>query len=268
MKADARSSSKQGRKATQRAAAARMQLKREAQHRRQRRRVLLGVGAALVLVGLVVALVVSLGGGGLPKKSASAEVAPPPVTSGTPDVQQPALVVLNTTGIPGVTAYDTAGWPADSQNGPPSSALGHTHVTGPVTYSVTPPVGGDHNAEWMNCGVYSTPVPKERAVHNLEHGAVWITYQPSLPASEVSALRSFQARQSVVGSSGSRYVDLSPYPGLPSPIVISSWGFQLRVSSPNDPRLQQFVDMFRASPRYAPEYGSPCTGGVGTPLQS
>ena len=95
----------------------------------------------------------------------------------------------------------------------------------------------------------------------------WITYQPSLPSSEVSQLRTLFARQTVLspaGAGGSRYVDLTPYPGLPAPIVVSSWGFQLHPSSPADPRLQQFVDKFRASQKYTPEYGSPCTG---TPLQ-
>ena len=29
--------------------------------------------------------------------------------------------------------------------------------------------------------------------------------------------------------------------------------------------LQQFVDKFRASPTFTPEYGGECTGGVGTP---
>ena len=77
----------------------------------------------------------------------------------------------------------------------------------------------------MNCGVYDKPVPSERAVHNLEHGAVWITYSPSLPQSQVSQLRSFFARQTALNPTGggeSRYMDLTPYPGLPSPIVISS----------------------------------------------
>ena len=57
--------------------------------------------------------------------------------------------------------------------------------------------------------------------------------------------------QSTEGAA-SRYMDLTPYPGLPSPIVISSWGFQLKLSSPADPRLQQFVNKFRASPAYTP----------------
>lgn len=63
-------------------------------------------------------------------------------------------------------------------------------------------------------------------------------------------------------------MDLSPYPGLPSPIVITSWEFQLKLTSPADPRLQEFVNKFRASQAYTPEYGGACTGGLGTPLQT
>jgi hypothetical protein len=171
---------------------------------------------------------------------------------------------------PSVVRNLAAGWPTASHNGPAAQALAHDHVTGPVTYSVTPPVGGQHNAIWMNCGIYDMPVPNERAVHNLEHGAVWMTYRPSLPQSEVNQLRAFAGKQTMVPSTEggpSRYMDLSPYPGLPSPIVTSSWGFQLRVSSPTDPRLQQFVSTFRASPKYTPDYSGACTGGVGSPLQ-
>lgn len=129
-------------------------------------------------------------------------------------------------------------------------------------------MGGDHSPVWLNCGVYDRPVPNERAVRDLEHGAVWVTYRPSLPATEVRQLQAVESRQSPVGATGSRYVDVSPYAGLSSPIVISSRGFQLRVSSPTDPRLQRFVDTFRASSRYAPEPGGECTGGLGTPQQS
>jgi hypothetical protein len=242
---------------------------RAQQKRADRRRNLITVGAsvavALAVIGGIAGYVASRG------PAPSPEVMPPGVASGAPVVQPAAMTVPNMSRISGVTAYDTAGWPTTSHNGPTAKALGHAHVTGPVTYSLTPPAGGDHNAEWMTCGIYDQPVPNERAVHNLEHGAVWITYQPSLPQDQVSALRAFVERQSAVspgGAPASRYMDLSPYPGLTSPIVVSAWGFQLKLTSPSDPRLQQFVDTFRASPKYSPEYGGACTGGLGTPSQA
>ena len=257
-------------KADRRAQIEAMRAKERARQRRVRLAWLGGGGVAVVaLVAVVIAVALSGGSSSTSGGSGSAEVMPPGVTGAT-TTQPAALTVANTSGISGVVAYDTTGWPTASNNGPAAQALGHNHVAGPVTYSVTPPVGGDHNATWMNCGVYDQPVPNERAVHNLEHGAIWITYSPSLPAAEVSKLRAFFARQTVLnpsGSGGSRYIDLTPYPGLPSPIVATSWGFQLRLTSPGDPRLQQFVDKFRVSQQYTPEYGAPCTGGVGTPLQ-
>jgi Protein of unknown function (DUF3105) len=254
---------KKGKQAARRERVAAM---RAQQRHAERRRNLITIGAiaavAAVIIGGVAWYADSRG-------SASAEVIPPAV-SGTTTVQAAAHQVPDTSGISGVAEYVTTGWPQASHNGPAAQALAHDHVTGPVTYSVTPPIGGQHNATWMNCGIYDKPVPAERAVHNMEHGAVWITYQPSLPQSEVDELRAFAQKQTMVPSAegaASRYVDLSPYPGLSSPVVISSWGFQLKVSSPTDPRLQQFVSKFRASPKHTPEYGGACTGGVGTPLQ-
>src|SRR6266700_1954913 len=200
-----------------------MRARQRAQERR--RRLIWFGGGGTVTVGIVVAVVIAVTasshGSGV---TTSSEVVPPAVTGQT-TMQAAAVTVPNTTAISGVVAYDTTGYPAGSSNGPANRALSHLHVTGPVRYSVTPPVGGQHNAVWMTCGVYDKPVPSERAVHNLEHGAVWITYQPSLPSSEVSQLRTFFARQTVLSAAGggsSRYIDLTPYPGLPAPIVVSS----------------------------------------------
>jgi hypothetical protein len=240
-----------------------MRAKERARQRRVRAAWLGVGGVAVAAIAAVVAVVASSSGGG------AAEVIPP-APGGQTTVDPAALTVPDTAGIPGVVAYDTTGYPSGSNNGPASRALGHSHVTGPVRYSVTPPVGGSHNAVWLTCGIYDKPVPSENAVHNLEHGAVWISYQPSLPQSEVSELYAFFGRQTVLnpgGAGSSRYIDITPYPGLPSPIVVSSWGFQLRLTSPADPRLQQFVDKFRVSQQYTPEYGSSCIGGIGTPRQ-
>ena len=39
-----------------------------------------------------------------------------------------------------------------------------------TAYPQSPPVGGPHSDRWLACGVYTKPVPKENAVHSIEHG--------------------------------------------------------------------------------------------------
>lgn len=131
------------------------------------------------------------------------------------------------------------------------------HRTGTIHYDITPPMGGPHNPVWLNCGIYDSPVPNENAVHDLEHGAVWITYQPDLPKGQVDALKSLVRKQN-------GYMTLSPYPGLPTPIVASAWGYQVHLQKASDPRLAAFVKDYRLGPQ-TPEPGAACTGGTGTP---
>ena len=136
------------------------------------------------------------------------------------------------------------------------TALSRDHVSETVSYDQTPPVGGAHNPVWQNCGEYTETIANENGVHSLEHGAVWITYRPDLPDLEVRTL------QALTRQSGFRL--LSPYPDLPSPIVISAWGYQLQVEQADDPRLKDFIEQYELSPQ-GPEPGAPCTGGVGQP---
>jgi len=130
--------------------------------------------------------------------------------------------------------------------------LSRNHVVGPVAYPQTPPVGGDHAAIWMTCGVYTAPVKTEEAVHSLEHGAVWVTYRPDLPADQVSVLAGVVSKYP--------YGLLSPFVGLDSPVVASAWGLQLKLTSVSDPRLQEFVAKYQNGPQ-TPEPGASCSGG-------
>src|ERR687894_419598 len=97
------------------------------------------------------------------------------------------------------------------------------HTEGEVDYEQSPPAGGEHNPVWQNCGYYAEPVRDENAVHSLEHGAVWITYSPDLSEDEVELLRDIAESQT--------YVLVSPYEGLPTPVVASAWGKQLSLQS-------------------------------------
>lgn len=175
-----------------------------------------------------------------------------------------ALVVaaVAITAIVFVAAFSGAGTsslPAGTQT---FAENDHTHVTGPVSYDRVPPAGGPHNPTQLNCGIYTQQVPNENAVHSLEHGAVWITYQPTLTGDQVAVLQQL-VTSNYVGTQ--KYLILSPYPGLPSPIVASAWGAQLGVDLASDPRLADFIHIY-AGGGQGGEQGGPCTGGVGSPV--
>ncbi len=133
------------------------------------------------------------------------------------------------------------------------------HQDGAIDYTDHPPAGGIHNPVWINCGVYDSQVQLEKAVHSLEHGAVWITYTPDLAASEVEMLRTLVGERP--------YVLLSPYMyvPLPKPIVAVAWGIRLAVDNASDPRLAQFLQKYVNGPQ-TPEPGAACTNGEGNPL--
>lgn len=130
------------------------------------------------------------------------------------------------------------------------------HVQGAVTYEQTPPAGGPHNPYWLNCGVYTEPQPNENAVHSLEHGAIWITYNPD----EVDEA-GIDALKAVMPSS---YALLSPYPGLDTPVAVSAWNHQLKVDDPSDPRISEFFTEYWRS-QNAPEPNASCSGAIDGP---
>ncbi|GAB4448880.1 MAG: DUF3105 domain-containing protein [Anaerolineae bacterium] len=141
---------------------------------------------------------------------------------------------------------------------------GRGHRDGELPYTTDVPVGGLHNPEWQNCGIYDQPVRTENAIHSLEHGAVWIAYQPDLPADQVETLRAL-VREDQAGSQ-ERWVLLAPKPDLKDPIVATAWRVQLRLDNASDPRLAQFMRQYQKGPYY-PEPGANCTfGGIGQPL--
>jgi hypothetical protein len=161
-----------------------------------------------------------------------------------------ATVVLVIAAVVGFTVYN------DVSNRPTLDAVKtykvtRNHTSDPVTYAQTPPVGGDHASVWLNCGVYPQPVKNELAVHALEHGAVWVTYRPDLPAAQVEQL---------VDEVPDTYMVVSPYEGIPAPVVASAWGVQLPLTGVDDPRLEEFIQKYRQGPQ-TPEPGAACTGG-------
>jgi hypothetical protein len=130
------------------------------------------------------------------------------------------------------------------------------HVKGDVEYAQSPPVGGDHSEKWVNCGYYNSNVDAERAVHSMEHGAVWITYDNTQSDIEYQALERLAEEN--------EYVLVSYWTGdkpLDTPVVASAWGRQLGLQFAADPVLEEFVAQYANGPQ-APEQNGECTGGT------
>ena len=132
--------------------------------------------------------------------------------------------------------------------------LKRDHAWGPLTYEVTPPVGGVHNYNWQNCmgDVYTAQISNEQAVHSLEHGTVWIAYRPDLPQDQIDKLAAKVKDRS--------YLMLSPYPGLDKAISLQAWGYQLKVDNANDGRIDQFIQALRENATM--EDQAVCSGGI------
>ena len=137
-----------------------------------------------------------------------------------------------------------------------SYAAGQQHVQTPVSYTESPPVGGPHDPYWADCTgtVYTVDIRHENAVHSLEHGAVWIAYNPDkVSQSDIAKLGAL-----VDGVSGRL---LSPYAGLDSAVSVQSWNHQLKVSSAGDKRIKQFADLMTFNSEvdnHYPEIGASC----------
>lgn len=125
------------------------------------------------------------------------------------------------------------------------------HTRGTVDYDMTPPAGGPHADRWLACGVYDEQVPDENAVHALEHGTVWITYRPGLDQDDVDRLAALLPEEGI----------LSPYDGVPGPVVVSVWGRQLVLSGADDDRLELFIEEY-GDGHTSPEPFASCVGGV------
>ncbi|MFG2641517.1 DUF3105 domain-containing protein [Streptomyces sp. NPDC048370] len=134
--------------------------------------------------------------------------------------------------------------------------LGRSHVTTPVAYEMKPPVGGDHDQVWQNCDgdVYTAKIAEMNAVHSLEHGAVWVTYNKKAPEADVKKLAE------KVGKTP--YTLMSPVDDQAGAIMLSAWGKQVTVDNASDPRIDAFFTKYVQGPQ-TPEPGAACSGGVG-----
>ncbi len=160
------------------------------------------------------------------------------------------IVVIKDASEQNAVLEAAAGGPIEGVVEDPNQTAGHAEGLD-HSGETLPPMGGDHSATPLTCDVYSVPVTIENAIHSLEHGAVWVAYQPELSAEEIEIVEATGV--------GEDHVFVAPFPGLRSAVVLTGWGVQLELDDAFDERLDVFMAKYVEGPQ-TPEPGAPCDG--------
>jgi len=122
---------------------------------------------------------------------------------------------------------------------------GRGHIADGVAggpYSSTPATSGTHWATPTNWGIYSTALPEELVLHNLEHGGLVIWYQPTgLADGDLAALTAYVQTQ--VASERFKVI-LTPWGGsdFGHPIAVTSWNWLLYLDTADIDQVRAFLD--------------------------
>ena len=136
---------------------------------------------------------------------------------------------------------------------PGALPLNADHVTTDVDYSgySNPPTYGPHHPFRLDAqrnaitprptGVYQTEQPDEDMVHGLEHGHVWISYNPSLISSQdLSDLRQF-----VIDGGTNTGVIMTPRAANDDAIAVASWARLLTLDNFDAGAIRTFIESNR-----------------------
>ena len=130
---------------------------------------------------------------------------------------------------------------------------GDKHVTEgtEVEYQSNPPASGNHWPVPLSDGVYKTEKPDEAVVHSMEHGRVWISYRPSLPANIIEQLEKLGSGQALV---------ITPRSTNEADIALAAWTrldtFNLENGILDEKRIQDFIRRYKnKGPEFIPGSG-------------
>lgn len=99
---------------------------------------------------------------------------------------------------------------------------GGGHVATKVYGEDAPPVSGEHSttAAW---GIHKEEVADVNVLHNLEHGGIYISYQPDIPEEEIKKIEQLFSLPSSRGEFNPAKAVVAPRAANKEKIVVSSW---------------------------------------------
>lgn len=134
----------------------------------------------------------------------------------------------------------------------PDQGQDHARLGTAFAYNSNPPTSGPHFTSSANWGIYDYEVNDQIFLHNLEHGGIWISYRPSVPADAVEELRAI-----VQEFSGSKFV-MAPRSANDTDVAVAAWTHLLKMNLTSGmlgPKEKESIRAFyRAYKNRGPEF--------------
>lgn len=102
-----------------------------------------------------------------------------------------------------------------------------------------PPTSGDHTTHipWQ---AYDQEVPDENIIHNMEHGGVYISYQPDLPADQIAKIKGLFSKPFSNEKFTPTKAVVAPRSTNGSPIIMSSWNRNMKFESFDEAKMMEY----------------------------
>ena len=149
-----------------------------------------------------------------------------------------AVVILGFTGA--VIAAKANKPPEPPRPGVEQSDHGREHVSSKEYGGDQPPTSGSH-ANPVAWGVYDTEVRDDQAVHNMEHGGIYVSYQPDLPQDQIEKLKGLLSAPFSNPEFKPTKIVLAPRQANKSPIELSSWRRSESLASYDQKKIEEYV---------------------------
>ncbi len=129
---------------------------------------------------------------------------------------------------------------------------GHQHLAAGQTfdgYNSNPPTSGPHTPAPVPWGISDVAIPKEQAVHNMEHAGVVVWYNCNAGPAPLAADQCARLRSDLAGvvqpllSAGKKVV-MTPYPGMDHRIALTAWQYLDAFDEFDAQRVRTFIETF------------------------
>lgn len=101
-------------------------------------------------------------------------------------------------------------------------------------YNSNPPTSGPHYVVPATWGIYQNELPDEQLIHNLEHGGIWISYNPTIDAK-------IKAKIETLAKQNSKKMIVTPRAKNDALIVLASWRRSLTLASFDEDTIRAFI---------------------------